>query len=246
MSASTAVLRAEARLIGRHRAGVFWVVAFPPLLLTVLGLLPAFRTPDPALGGLRMVDAYVPVLVLLAVIMSGTQVMPGFLVGYREQGILRRMSTTPVRPLTLLTAQIVLHTVVALGSALLVVAVGRLVHGVALPRHLPGYTVALALAALVALALGTVLAAFAPNTRLATTAATVAFFPLAVSAGLWGPVQVLPETARRVIGFTPFGAAARALDQAMRGDWPDWSLLGVTVLWTLLLVAAAARWFRWE
>ncbi|MEO3858664.1 hypothetical protein [Acrocarpospora sp. B8E8] len=47
MSASTAVLKAEARLIGRNRAGVFWVVAFPPLLLTILGLLPSFRAADP-------------------------------------------------------------------------------------------------------------------------------------------------------------------------------------------------------
>ncbi|GAA1001199.1 ABC transporter permease [Acrocarpospora macrocephala] len=246
MSASTAVLRAEARLIGRNRAGVFWVVAFPPLLLTILGLLPSFRAADPALGGLRMVDAYVPVAVLLAVIMSGTQVMPGFLAGYREQGILRRMSTTPVRPLTLLTAQIVLHTLVALGSAVLVIAAGRLIHGVSLPRHLPGYSVALVLAALVALAIGTIIAALVPNTRTATTAATIVFFPLVVSAGLWGPVQVLPEIARRVVELTPFGAAAQALGQAMRGDWPAWSLLAVTALWTVALIAAAARWFRWE
>ncbi|GAA3517792.1 ABC-2 type transport system permease protein [Streptosporangium album] len=245
MSASTAVLKAEARLIGRNRAGVFWVVAFPTLLLIILGLLPTFRAADAALGGLRMVDAYVPAL-LLAVIMSGTQVMPGFLISYREQGILRRMSTTPVRPLTLLTAQIVLHAVVALGSAVLVIAAGRLIHGVSLPRHLPGYVAALVLATLAALALGTIIAAFVPNTKLATTVATIAFFPLAISAGLWGPVQVLPEIARRIIEFTPFGAAAQALDQAMRGHWPDWSLLGVTALWSVVLIAAAARWFRWE
>ncbi|WP_328815172.1 ABC transporter permease [Nonomuraea cypriaca] len=130
---------------------MFWVVAFPTLLLIVLGLLPTFRVADAALGGLRMVDVYVPVLLLLALIMSGTQVMPGFLVGYREQGILRRMSTTPVRPLTLLAAQIILHTVVALGSAVLVIAVGGLIYGVSPPRNLPGYLLALLLATLVAL-----------------------------------------------------------------------------------------------
>ncbi|GAA0424079.1 transport permease protein [Acrocarpospora corrugata] len=246
MSAATAVLTTEARLIGRNRAGVFWVVAFPPLLLAVLGLLPSFRAADPALGGLRMVDAYVPALLLLAVIMSGTQVMPGFLVGYREQGILRRMSTTPVRPLTLLTAQILVHTGIALGSAVLVLALGGILHGVPLPRHLPGYLVALVLAVLVALALGTIIAAIVPTTRLATTAGTIAFFPLVITAGLWGPVQVLPEIAQRIIELTPFGAAAQALDQAMRGGWPSWSLLGVMAGWTVVLIAAAVRWFRWE
>ena len=59
-------------------------------------------------------------------------------------------------------------------------------------------------------------------------------------AGVWAPVQAMPDLLRRIVGFTPFGAAAQALNQAAAGDWPSWTHLGVRALWTVLLIAAAA------
>ena len=39
---------------------------------------------------------------------------------------------------------------------------------------------------------------------------------------------------------------AQALNEAAAGAWPGWDHLGVLVAWTVLLTAAASRWFRWE
>jgi hypothetical protein len=146
--ASAALLKSEARLFGREPGSLFWIVVFPTVLLTILGLIPSFREADASIGGRRVIDLYVPVAVLLAIIMAGLQAMPPILTGYRERGILRRMSTTPVRPASLLTAQIVLHGAAALCSAVLAMAVGRVAFGVALPEQLFGYALALVLATL--------------------------------------------------------------------------------------------------
>ncbi|MDP9848384.1 ABC transporter permease [Streptosporangium lutulentum] len=246
MSASTAVLRSEARLFAREPAAIFWVAAFPTVLLTILGLIPSFREAGPELGGLRTVDLYVPVVVLLAVIMAGLQVLPPVLTGYRERGILRRMSATPVRPMSLLTAQIVLNGAVALCSAVLAMAVGRIAFGVALPEQLLGYALALILATLGALAFGATITAVSRTTKVSNAIGMAVFFPAMFTAGVYVPVQVMPDLLQRIVQFTPFGAASQALNQAAAGDWPDWSHLGVTALWTVILVAVAARWFRWE
>ncbi|MFE2598200.1 ABC transporter permease [Streptomyces sp. NPDC059396] len=245
-SASTAVLRTEARLMAREPGILFWVVLFPSLLLTILGLIPTFRETDPGLGGRRVIDLYVPVSVLLALIMAGIQAMPPVLTGYRERGILRRMSTTPVRPASLLTAQLVLHGLTALASAVLVIVVGRLAFGVRLPEQPAGYVVALVLTAAGALALGATVCALSRTQKIAGAIGSAVFFPAMFTAGVWVPVQVMPDTLRTVVEFTPFGAASAALDQAMRGDWPGWAHLGVTALWAVLLTGAAARWFRWQ
>jgi ABC-2 type transport system permease protein len=243
---NTAVLKNEIRLFRREPGSLFWVLGFPTLLLVILGSIPSFREADPAFGGLRPVDGYVPVSVLLGLIMAGVQAMPQTLTGYRERGILRRMSTTPVRPSALLSAQMLLYGGAALVSALLALTVGRLAFGVRLPEQVFGYVLALLLAVLGALALGAVISALSRSTKIAGAIGSAVFFPAMFSAGVWMPVQTMPDVLARSVGFTPFGAAAEALNQAAAGHWPGWGHLGVLVAWTVLLTAGAARWFRWE
>ncbi|MGC9498833.1 ABC transporter permease [Streptomyces sp. WG7] len=243
---NTAVLKAEIRLFGREPGGVFWILLFPTLLLVILGSIPSFREADPNLGGLRPVDAYVPVAVLLGLIVGGLQGMPPTIAGYRENGILRRMSTTPVRPSALLTAQMLVLGAAALLSSLVALAVGRLAFDVSLPGQPLGYLLALLLALFASLALGALLAALSRTTKIATAIGSTALFPTMFCAGVWLPVEAMPDLLADIVGWTPFGAAAQALNDAAAGDWPDWSHLGVLAVWTVLLTAAASRWFRWE
>ncbi|MFG2576109.1 ABC transporter permease [Streptomyces sp. NPDC048481] len=243
---NTAVLRTEARLFRREPGALFWILLFPSLLLVILGSVPSFRQPSDDLGGLRTVDVYVPVAVLLGLIVGGLQSMPQTLTGYRERGILRRMAVTPVRPSALLSAQMSVYGGASLASALLVLAVGRLGFGVRLPGQPAGYALALVAAVLVALALGSVVSALSRTTKIAGAIGSVVFFPSMFCAGVWAPVQTMPHTLARIVGCTPFGAAAQALDRAAAGHWPGWSHLGVLAVWILLLTGAASRWFRWE
>ncbi|MGY1583134.1 ABC transporter permease [Streptomyces sp. MN13] len=243
---AAAVLRSEAWLFLREPAALFWILAFPTLLLCVLGAIPSFRKPSADLDGLRVVDLYVPIAVLLAMITAGIQSMPPVLTGYRERGILRRMSTTPVRPGALVGAQIVLHGAAVVVSAAIALAVGRVVFDVALPRHLAGYLVAFVLAALAALALGGTVSAVSRTTKITQAVGSAVFFPAMFTSGVWLPVSAMPDALQRIVDLTPLGAAAQALDAAAAGDWPGWGHLGVTALWAVLLTAAAGRWFTWE
>ncbi|MFF1745390.1 ABC transporter permease [Streptomyces mirabilis] len=243
---NTAVLRTELRLFRREPGALFWILAFPTVLLVILGSIPSFRRHHADLGGLRTVDVYVPVAVLLGMIVGALQAMPQNITGYRERGILRRMSSTPVRPSALLSAQMLVYGAAALASALCALIVGRLAFDVRLPEQPYGYLLALLLAILAALALGSVVSALSRTTKIAGAIGSAVFFPMMFCAGVWIPVQAMPELLARIVGYTPFGAAAQALNRAAAGDWPGWAHLGVLVAWTVLLTAGAARWFRWE
>ncbi|MEU3222337.1 ABC transporter permease [Streptomyces sp. NPDC006976] len=244
--ATLAVLKSETRLFLREPGSLFWIVIFPTVLLTILGLVPSFREHDDGLGGRRVIDLYVPVAVLLALIMSGLQAMPPVLTGYRERGILRRMSTTPVRPSALLGAQIALHGAACLVSALLVTVVGRIAFGVRLPGQAFGYLLALLLAVACVLALGSLICALSRTTKIAATVGSVVYFSMMFTAGVWVPVQAMPDALRRIVQVTPFGAASQALDQAARGDWPGWAYLGAVAAWTAVAAWVANRTFRWQ
>ncbi|MET9772275.1 ABC transporter permease [Streptomyces sp. NPDC006415] len=245
-SPGRAVLRAELILFFREPGSVFWVMAFPTLLLLALGFIPSMTEPKEEIGGLSTVEAYVPVAVLLSMIMAGLMAMPPVITGYRERGILRRMSTTPVRPTAVLGAQVGLHAVASLISAVLTIAVGRIFSDVALPGQIVGYLLTLLLAVVCVLALGSLISALSPNTKMAQAVSISVFFPAMFAAGVYMPIQQMPDLMANIVEMLPFGAAAQALNQATAGDWPDLIHLGVLALWTLVLSAAAARWFRWE
>ncbi len=241
-----AVLAAETRLFLREPFSLFWIAAFPTILLVIIGLVPGFREPDPGLGGLRIVDLYVPISVLLAVIMAAVQAMPQVLSAYRETKVLRRVATTPARPWHVLAAQVVLHGSAVVVSGLLVVLVGRVVYGVPLPGAPVPWALAMLLALLATLAAGCLVGGVVSSTRTAAVVGTAVFVPSMFTAGVYVPVTVFSGWLADVVALTPLGAAAYAMDAAARGGWPEPVHLLVVAAWAVGLGALAARYFRWE
>ena len=89
----------ELTLFVRERAGLFWGIGFPVVLLIIFGAIPSFRQPVTAADRqVSVLDAYVPILVAFVLAMIALNVIPPVLAGYREKGVLRRMATTPVGP----------------------------------------------------------------------------------------------------------------------------------------------------
>ena len=179
------LLLTEAKLFLREPMALFWGVLFPLVLIVVFGI--AGHHPDRKLGGQSLVDVYVPVMMAFVLTVSAVQVLPSVLASYREKGVLRRLSTTPIHPRLLLGADVaVLVTVIV--TALLVIAV---VAHVAFNAHLPsqglGFVLTLALAAAAMLGLGAVVASISGTPRIANAIGTLLFFPMMFFAGLWVP-----------------------------------------------------------
>lgn len=245
-SATATVVRTEARLFLRELGSLFWILVFPTVLLVILGLIPDFREPDEALGGQRVIDLYAGVCAILAMLMAAILAMPAVVAGYRESGVLRRLRTTPVHPGALLGAQAGLHAAAVLASVVLALATARVAYDVPLPQPVGWYAVSLVLATAAAFAIGAVITAVSPGTRVAQTVGTVVLFPLMFTAGVWLPVQGMGGWLRDVVVATPLGAASEALNDSLQGLAPDFADLAVMGGWTLVLTLVAVRVFRWE
>ena len=246
MSRLTKLILTEVKLFWRDPTGWFFALAFPPLLLVILGSVPAFREPDAELGGLRVIDLYVPILVGFVLAMLAISVLPSYLATYRERGILRRLSTTPVQPSRLLQAQLAMGLKMALGAVTLVIGLGAVVFDTGLPEQFFGFLVAFVLAAAALYGVGLLIAAVAPSGKAAAGIGTVLWFPLMFFAGLWVPREAMPETLNRVGDFTPLGAGVQAMQDAWNGAWPDPLHLVVMAAFAIGASLAAARLFRWE
>ena len=144
MSTLTRIAKTETRLMLRDATSAFFGVVFPGLLLVTLALvLPGFRDviEDPEapaeLIGLRPVDIYVPVVLALAIGTVGLTILPAYLAAYREQGVLRRLSTTPAAPRDLLGAQVLVNLGFLTVGSLIAVLAGGIAFDVDWPSNIP-------------------------------------------------------------------------------------------------------------
>ncbi|WP_028057643.1 ABC transporter permease [Candidatus Solirubrobacter pratensis] len=240
----TALLKTETKLLLREPILLFWGVAFPLVLLTVMGL--AGDKPDPDLGGLSLVQSYVPILVAFTFTILGVSALPTAVATYRERGVLRRLATTPLRPSRVLAAQLATSGAMAAVTAVLILALARTAFGVGLPGAPLAFLLALILAAAALLGIGLVIAALAPRARIAGAMGTMLFFPLMFFAGLWAPRATMGATLRDIGDYTPLGAAVQALQDASAGAWPDAKQLLVMLAYAVVSAVAATRLFRWQ
>jgi ABC-2 type transport system permease protein len=246
MNVFVKLTRNELRLFLREPLLVFFTLAFPSMLLAILGNIADFQKPSDEINGGRYVDLYVLIAITLSLGMLALQVTPSVLANYRERGILRRLSTTPVRPIRLLGAQLVMSLLIAVVSGAMVLTVGRLAFDVPFPRRPLAFLVAFVLAAAGVFAIGLLIAAVAPSGKAGNAIGQVLFFPTMFFAGLWLPREAMSSTLQRIGELTPLGAGEQALRAAATGSWPALGTVTVLVAYVVVFGLAAARLFRWE
>jgi len=246
VSALSRLTITESKLFLREPAVVFFTLAFPPILMIVLGSIPAFREPDVEMGGQRGIDLYAPIIIAMAIAMLALNGLPQLFASYREKGILRRMATTPVKPVTMLVAQLIMCVAMSVTALVVVLAIGRFAFDVALPRQIPAYLIMYLLSVVAMLTLGLLVASLAPTGKAASAIGSILFFPILFFAGLWLPRAAMSDVLRRISDFTPLGAGVQSLQDAAAGHWPQLLHVAVMLGWTIVAGGVAARYFRWE
>jgi ABC-2 type transport system permease protein len=235
----------EARLTWRRPQGLIGGVALPVLLLVIFSLIPAFRAPAADLGGLSRLSVYIPILIAFGLALLAFYNLPVPLVSYRELGILRRLSTTPVPPSWLLAAQGVVNLCTAATMVLVVVVAGTAL-GAPAPKNPAGFALSVLLSIAGLFPIGLVIAAVARTTASASVISRVLLFPLMFLAGLWWPRELMPGALQALSGISPLGATVEALQDSMQGQFPPAMPLLVLAAYAVVFGLLARRLFRWE
>jgi ABC-2 type transport system permease protein len=239
-----ALARAEARLFLRDPFTTLLGVLLPAAVLAGLGAVPALRAPSEVFGGMRFVDYFSPSLLAISIAVLGVQNLPTGLATYREKGILRRLSATPVSPSAVLVVQLLLNLVTVAVGTVLMVTVAVVVFDVPAPRNPVGFVLAFACGTAAVFAIGLVIAAVAPRARVAAGIGTVVFMLTQFFAGVYLPKFLLPDVIVRISDFVPPGIGA--FQGAWTGGGADPVQLAVMALIAAVATGVAARFFRWE
>jgi ABC-2 type transport system permease protein len=226
---------------------VFFGLVFPALLLVVIGsVFPGATEQSPDLGGMSLVEVYAPVTIVFGLATVALSILPATLGGDREKGILRRLSTTPVHPSALVIAHLVVQLVVVTCATVAAILIGMLVFGLPFPGSPGWFLLSYLLGAVSLLAVGSLIGAFVPTTNSGQAVGMLIYFPLLFFAGVYIPLQVMPEGIRTVSSYTPGGAAVQALTASWAGDIPEPLSLVVLAGYVLVAGGLAIWFFRWD
>jgi ABC-2 type transport system permease protein len=240
------MVRNEARLAWRQPAGLIAGIGLSVGLLILFGKLSTFRQPTAQLGGLSQFDAYIPILIALAIGTIALVYLPGPLVTYREQGILRRMSTTPVPAAWVLAAQMAVQACIMAIAVLLILFLSMVFFGASAPANPGGLILALVLSIAAMFTLGLSIAAVARTAAAARGIMAALFYPLMFFAGLWHPVPLMPGWIQDISHVTPLGAAVQATQYSMEQGFPPMTPLLVLTGYALVLGYLSKRFFQWQ
>src|SRR6185436_7444971 len=128
-------------------------------------------------------DLSVPGYLAMIVGSTGLMGVPGWIAGYREQGIFRRLRLTPVRPWALLLAQATVGLLAGLTGTLFLFIAGRLVFHVRIPAAPLQLLLAFVLGYAAMFSLGAMLATVVRNARGAQAAGMAIYFPMLFLSG---------------------------------------------------------------
>jgi ABC-2 type transport system permease protein len=226
----------EFKLFIREPLAVFFILAFPLILLWLNG----------SRAGQEGVDPLVPGYVALVLATVGLTQLPGVLATYRERGILRRLATTPVPPAKVLGAHLVVQLAAATIGVALLLATATVMYDLRPPRAMAAVVLAYLAGALALYALGFVLAALAPNARTANAVGFVVYFPMIFLCGAVIPREALSTSMRRIGEVLPLGPVVTALEDAWSGAGISVAALAALAAMVVVASAVGVRAFRWE
>jgi len=237
----------EAKLFLREPVGAFFTLVFPLMMLFIFGTIYG-NQPAGQPGGKGAIDSLIPAFSAMIIGITGLMSTTITMATYRENGVLRRLRTTPVSPLIVMAAQVmVVFTMTALGMLLLVTA-GKLIYHVQFEGNAWSMLGGFILGSLSFFGIGFILAGTMPTARMAQIIAMVLMYPMLILSGAAWPRELMPATIQKVSAFVPLTYVVNLLGGLWTGQAWGEHLLDVGVLAGMLVVGVAVsmKTFRWE
>jgi ABC-2 type transport system permease protein len=250
------LLATEAKVWLRD-SSIFWV-AFPTLLLALNMLIsPELRQIAEGYGfenlqghpvyGSALVLVALPAFIGMGMGMTTLAIMPVTFGGFREKGIFKLFSASPMRPQALFGAHAIINVVASLAGSVLLVAVTAAFFPIAMPQNVAIVLVGFLLGMAALLAVGSLISAVVPKANIGTLVGNVVFFAFMFTSGAMGGAAAPGELMYYIARAQPMGAAAQIIQYGwVGGETVPWVAMLVLLAWTAVCAPLAVKLFKWR
>jgi ABC-2 type transport system permease protein len=241
-------IKLEQRAFWRNPEAAFFTFVLPVGLLLIFGFTSAHdRLHDRP--EIRALTLLVPGILAFGIIVAAYGTLAATIAMLRADGVLKRIRATPLAPGMYLAGQLASVLITSLVVAFTTIAVGRVVFGIApRPGATPALVGSLALGILCFSSLGVAISAIIRRADAAGAITNGTYLPIALVSGTFSSSVALPGWLDHIVSAFPI----KALTDALRAGYdpalahPSLGSVLVLVAWTVVGIAFALRYFRWE
>ena len=237
-------LRSEQLVFWRSREAAFFIFLFPLLLFVLLGSVysgPIYGVPAP--------EALLAGLVGYGCANTAFAGLAIQLVIRRENGILKRLRSTPLPPATYVSALLVSTLIVFALQTIVLFLIGRAFYSTPFPSAIGSFVVTIVIGAAVFAALGTATASVIRSAEGSSAVVNFILLPMAFLTGSFGPTHHYPAFLRAIGDVLPlkyFIKLVNAVYLHGHGVWTQPGALAVLAAWGAAGLVFTAFKFRWE
>ena len=241
------MLKNELRLSLRGMDMFIFAICVPLVVLIILGVIygnkPAYDNAE-----YSFLEQSFGAISTIAICAGGVMGLPLVVSDYRNKKILKRFKVTPVSPAMILSVQVVIYTIYALVSLLLVYLTAKLIFGFQVSGNILHFISGYFLVMLSIFSIGMMVGGVAPNTKIAGIIASILYFPMLIFSGATLPYEVMPPALQKVADVLPLTQGIKLLKAASLGLPVDSVFVPIIVMAALavICIAISLRFFKWE
>jgi ABC-2 type transport system permease protein len=200
-----------------------------------------------AVKDMREIDFITPgmigILLLWANFAVGVQ-----LVSWREMGITRRLAATPLKPISMISSQVVARLALSIVQVIILLALAIWIFNVHIYGNFAMLALVVTMGALTMLAIGFAAASFVKKSEAANSVLLLVSFPMMFLGGSYFPVNSAPSFLQPVIHALPLYYLNDALRQVIYNG-AGWGAVQTSVLvltaWIVASMLVVWRAFKW-
>jgi len=241
------MLKNELKLSLRGMDMFIFAICVPLVVLIILGVIygnkPAYDNAE-----YSFLEQSFGAISTISICAGGVMGLPLVVSDYRNKKILKRFKVTPVSPAMILSVQVVIYTIYALVSLLLVYLTAKLIFGFQLSGNILHFISGYFLVMLSIFSIGMMVGGVAPNTKIAGIIASILYFSMLIFSGATLPYEVMPPALQKIADVLPLTQGIKLLKAASLGLPVDSVFVPIIVMAALavICIAISLRFFKWE
>jgi ABC-2 type transport system permease protein len=246
----------EVKAFFRDKMAVAFIFGLPPILLVLLGSIFGNQA---AAQGVTVGQLFTAGMIAGGIMSTSFQYLAIAIATERENGMLKRLSGTPMPRMAYFAGKVVQVLVCTVAETVLLIAVGMLFYHLHLPTE-PGrwwtFAWVFVLGTAACSLLGIAASSVPRSASSAMPVITLPFTVLQFISGVYVPFTVVPDWMRAVASFFPLKWMAQGMrsvflpEQAAAlepaGSWEHGLTALVLAVWIAAGLALCAKTFRWQ